>query len=181
MAGEILVLQRDATSVAAGMAWLQRAESAGDADAAFLLGKLGFRGESGLKPDYVTAREHLLRAAGLGHDGAGYYLGLIYKNGYGVTADAAEAVRWFARAADGNPIARFMLANAYRYGDGVARDMDRARELYESAAEDDSPEAVQTLAMAYRDGELGITRDEMQHRHYVLETAHVLKHPASAP
>ena len=45
----------------------------------------------------------------------------------------------------------------------------------------EGPEAVQTVAMAYRDGELGLARDEMQARHFMLETAHALKHPALRP
>jgi TPR repeat protein len=62
----------------------------------------------------------------------------------------------------------------------VPRDEREALRLYTEAAEQDHPEAVQTLAMAYRDGELGLARDEMQARHF-LETAHALKHPALRP
>ncbi|MGD7251973.1 hypothetical protein ACQCRB_19075, partial [Ralstonia pseudosolanacearum] len=78
-------------------------------------------------------------------------------------------------------LAMFMLANAYRDGDGVPRDEARALALYEQAAEHELPEAVQALAMAYQNGELGLARDDAAFRKQWLETAHALKHPALAP
>ncbi|MGD7312527.1 hypothetical protein ACQCSJ_14820, partial [Ralstonia pseudosolanacearum] len=84
-------------------------------------------------------------------------------------------------ARHGIPAAMFMLANAYRDGDGVPRDEARALALYEQAAEHELPEAVQALAMAYQNGELGLARDDAAFRKQWLETAHALKHPALAP
>lgn len=179
--GEILARQRDEASVPKGVAWLQRAAASGDAEATFMLGKLHFRGEPPLTRDYEAAARQFAIAAQKGHGGAAYYLGLMFRNGYGVRAAPTQAARWFEQAADTIPAARFMLANAYRYGEGVEKDEARALALYQSAAEDESPEAVQTLAMAYRNGELGLARDPMQFGHYVLETAHSLKHPARTP
>uniref|UniRef100_UPI0034DB59C1 tetratricopeptide repeat protein n=1 Tax=Burkholderia gladioli TaxID=28095 RepID=UPI0034DB59C1 len=124
----------------------------------------------------------LLPAAEAGDAAAAYYVGLIYRSGYGVSADPAEAARWFTRAArQALPAAQFMLANAYRDGAGVPRDEARALALYRSAAEHELPEALQALAMAYRSGELGVKRDEDAYHAQWLEAAHALKHPASAP
>jgi hypothetical protein len=35
--------------------------------------------------------------------------------------------------------------------------------------------------MAYTNGELGLQQDPDQARHYLMETAHALKHPALKP
>ena len=75
----------------------------------------------------------------------------------------------------------FMLANAYRDGEGVPRDEARALALYQDAAEHELPEAVQALAMAYQNGELGLKRDDAAYHQQWIETAHALKHPALAP
>lgn len=40
---------------------------------------------------------------------------------------------------------------------------------------------IQALAMAYRDGQLGLDRDERNFRFHLVETAHALKHPALKP
>jgi len=163
-------------------AWLRLAAQAGDPHAAFLLSKALMGDAAGAPDDGIRGARWLGAAADAGHAGAAFHLGIAHRNGYGVPRDAAKAARWFRVAADqGQPAAQFMLANAYRTGDGVPRDEGEALRLYTEAAEQDHPEAVQTLAMAYRDGELGLARDEMQARHYLLETAHALKHPALRP
>ncbi|MBU9688012.1 sel1 repeat family protein, partial [Burkholderia gladioli] len=146
------------------------------------LGRARFFGSGGVARDYGRALALLRPAAAAGDAAAAYYVGLIYRSGYGVSADPAEAARWFTRAArQALPAAQFMLANAYRDGAGVPRDEARALALYRSAAEHELPEAVQALAMAYRSGELGVKRDEDAYHAQWLEAAHALKHPASAP
>ncbi|MEK6423156.1 MAG: tetratricopeptide repeat protein [Burkholderia gladioli] len=176
-----------------GLGWLETAAEADPAardgataasvrQARFELGKARFFGNGGVTRDYGRALALLRPAAEAGDAPAAYYVGLIYRSGYGVPADPAEAARWFARAAGQQlPAAQFMLANAYRDGAGVPRDEARALALYRSAAEHELPEAVQTLAMAYRTGELGVKRDEDAYHAQWLEAAHALKHPASAP
>lgn len=74
-----------------------------------------------------------------------------------------------------------VLANAYSAGDGVARDNARALAWYQAAAEREHPAATQALAMAYRDGELGLAPDAENHRQHMAEAAHALKHPALNP
>lgn len=179
---EALIARNDHEAFAEGLVWLRKAAAQDDAEANMALGKLLFLGRPELVPDYPAAYRHFASAGAQGHPGAAYYLGLMLRSGYGVRENRAAAARWFALAAEKkSPAAMFMLANAYRDGDGVPHDEKRARELYEEAAELELPEAVQTLAMAYRNGELGLPQDEMQARHFTLETAHALKHPARVP
>ena len=165
-----------------GLQWLRRAAEGGDVDAAFQLGKLYSTGSSGIATDAIRAFAWFSAAGKAGHAGAAYYLGIAWRDGYGVKTDHAEAARWLRRAADsGIAAAQFLLANAYREGDGVPRNEAEAVHLYTSAAEQDHPEACQTLAMAYLNGELGLPRDEEEGRHYLMEAAHALKHPALKP
>ncbi|WP_374486481.1 tetratricopeptide repeat protein [Zoogloea sp.] len=165
-----------------GLQWLRRAAQEGDADAAFQLGKLYSVGGAGVSADAARAFGWFSAAGKTGHPGAAYYLGIAWRDGYGVKTDRAEAARWLRRAADaGIAAAQFLLANAYREGDGIPHNDAEALRLYAAAAEQDHPEACQTLAMAYLNGELGLERDEEEGRHYLMEAAHALKHPALRP
>ncbi|KVE73033.1 tetratricopeptide repeat protein [Burkholderia vietnamiensis] len=187
--GIALVDAREAGLRDEGRNWLEtaaRADGQADAPAArraqLALGKALLLGSGDLPKDYARARALLGEAAGHGEAAAAYYLGLIYRSGYGTAADPARAAQWFERAARADiPAADFMLANAYRDGSGVPRDEARALALYRRAAEHELPEAVQTLAMAYRNGELGLRPDATEFHAQWIETAHALKHPVIAP
>ncbi|HHL4084043.1 TPA: tetratricopeptide repeat protein, partial [Burkholderia sola] len=172
-----------------GRGWLETAAAADDkADgpaarrAQLALGKALLLGSGDLPKDYARARALLGAAASNGDPAAAYYLGLIYRSGYGIAADPVQAAQWFDIASRADiPAADFMLANAYRDGSGVSRDEARALALYRRAAEHELPEAVQTLAMAYRNGELGLRPDADEFHAQWIETAHALKHPVVAP
>ncbi len=172
-----------------GRGWLETAAAAaGKADAPaarraqLALGKALLLGSGDIPKDYARARALLAEAAGHGDPAAAYYLGLIYRSGYGTAADSVQAAHWFDLASRADiPAADFMLANAYRDGSGVPRDEVRALALYRRAAEHELPEAVQTLAMAYRNGELGLKPDADEFHAQWIETAHALKHPVVGP
>ncbi|WDS02948.1 tetratricopeptide repeat protein [Burkholderia ambifaria] len=171
-----------------GRGWLETAAADRKADspaarrAQLALGKALLLGSGDIPKDYARARALLGEAAGQGDPAAAYYLGLIYRSGYGTAADPVQAAHWFELASRADiPAADFMLANAYRDGSGVPRDEARALALYRRAAEHELPEAVQTLAMAYRNGELGLKPDADAFHAQWIETAHALKHPVVAP
>ncbi|AOJ70147.1 MULTISPECIES: tetratricopeptide repeat protein [Burkholderia] len=190
--GLALVGSRDLALRDEGMRWLETAAraaplgsaptSAGVRDARLALGKAWLLGTGGAARDYPRALAMLRPLAAVGDPNAAYYVGLIYRSGYGTPADPAEAARWFELSARHDiPAAQFMLANAYRDGSGVRRDEARALALYRQAADRELPEAVQTLAIAYRNGELGLPRDPDAFHAQWIEAAHALKHPALAP
>jgi len=170
-----------------GRGWLETAadgktDSPAARRAQLALGKALLLGSGDIPKDYARARTLLGEAAGRGDPAAAYYLGLIYRSGYGTAADPVQAAHWFELASRADiPSADFMLANAYRDGSGVPRDEARALALYRRAAEHELPEAVQTLAMAYRNGELGLKPDADEFHAQWIETAHALKHPVVAP
>jgi len=181
--GETLMTRAEVSTRADGERWLRAAADSGHVRAQFLLGKAAMLGGLATgRADLPLAWKQLQAAARAGDAGAAYYLGLLYRGGYGREAQPAQAARWFEVAADGGVAqAMFMLANAYREGEGVARDNAQAVAWYEAAAEREHPAAIQALAMAYRNGELGLAPDERQTRQQMAEAAHALKHPALNP
>ncbi|AGK48068.1 sel1 repeat family protein [Burkholderia thailandensis MSMB121] len=190
--GLALAGSRDLALRDEGRRWLETAAhanpagraptSAGVRDARLALGKAWLLGTGGVARDYPRALAMLRPLAAAGDPNAAYYVGLIYRSGYGTPADPTEAARWFELAARHDiAAAQFMLANAYRDGSGVHRDEARALALYRQAADHELPEAVQTLAIAYRNGELGLPRDPDAFHAQWIEAAHALKHPALAP
>lgn len=101
----------------------------------------------------------LKKQAAAGDAKAQYSLGVAYANGYGVSEDKSEAVRWWRKAADQGYIkAEFRLGVAYDLGDGVPRDEAEAVRWYRKAADQGDAEAQFNLGAAYRDG-AGVPKD----------------------
>jgi Sel1 repeat-containing protein len=83
----------------------------------------------------------------------------MYELGEGVAQDSAEAVRWYARAADqALPVAQFDLAYMYATGKGVPADAERAVRLYEPSAVS-VPVARFNLASLYLAGSGRVGKD----------------------
>jgi TPR repeat protein len=60
----------------------------------------------------------------------------MYENGYGVTKDDTEAVKWFRKAAEqGNATGQYNLGIMYENGYGVTKDYSEAVKWYRKAAE----------------------------------------------
>jgi len=79
---------------------------------------------------------------------ADYALGLKYRNGVGVAADAVRAARLIESAARAQvPAAMFTLSNMLMAGEGVVRDEAAARRWLEQAAELGYLAALQELAL----------------------------------
>lgn len=73
--------------------------------------------------DYAAALARWLPVAEAGDMRAEFYVGELYLRGEGVTADAATAAQWFARAAQrGHGEAQLALAGLYASGIGLKRD-----------------------------------------------------------
>ncbi len=73
--------------------------------------------------------------------------GMQYERGSGVTADYAQAVTWYRKAAEaGYPPAEFALGRLTETGHGVVRDDKAANDWYRRAAEHGFAEAQVQLA-----------------------------------
>jgi hypothetical protein len=121
-------------------------------DEDFAEGKISYQ-----RADFSTAIPVLRRAAEAGHSDAQVLLASILD-----AADSDdEAVAWYKKAADkGNPDGIFGLAGMLFSGEGAAKDVKAARELYTRAAETGHKGAIAALAQGYIRGDLDIPESE---------------------
>lgn len=147
-------------------AMLNRA-NAGNTEAQFKLAQMYM--ESGSDEHIEIAEEWALKAAGLGHAEAMYWLG----EGYVAYAkdmleeDPEEsktyfehAYHWLKQAAEEKHASAILeLSHFYRRGDVVEKDVAHSIELVEQAAKLGEVQAMRDLAFIYANG-LGIDADE---------------------
>jgi TPR repeat protein len=95
----------------------------------------------------------------------------MVRNGSGVAVDKVRAARLFEQAAlQGDADAAFTLSNMLRDGEGVPQDLAAARRWLQRAADGESPEALQQLAME--------EPDPARATQLFKEAAHALTHRA---
>jgi uncharacterized protein len=90
-----------------------------------LLAQAGFDEgvEAYAQADYAKAMAEFKPLAEQGDARAQYFVGFLYRYGYGVTADRAESGKWFRLAAEqGDSRSLFYLGKMYESGEGVERD-----------------------------------------------------------
>jgi TPR repeat protein len=84
-------------------------------------------------------------------------LGVIYRNGYGVTKDLKEAFKWFLKSAElGNSSSAMTdVGKCYRYGEGTPKDPQQAVMWFQKATQNEMPdyEAMYQLGTCYQKGE----------------------------
>ncbi len=141
--------------------------NAGNTEAQFKLAQMYM--ESGLDEHVEIAEEWALKAAGLGHVEAMYWLG----EGYVAYAkdmreeDPEESKTYFEHAhhwlkqaaAEQHPSAILELSNFYRRGDVVEKDVEKSIQMVEQAAKLGEVQAMRDLAFIYANG-LGIDANE---------------------
>ena len=82
-------------------------------------------------------------------------IGYLYKNGLGVKKNHKKAVKWYKKAAEGNHLeAMFNLANAYRLGRGIAKDVVMAEDLYRKSLCSGYKYSIVGLVALYASGNL---------------------------
>jgi uncharacterized protein len=134
-----------------GKAWLEQAAAKGEPRASYNLALLFL--STGAQGDLLRAVELLRRSADAEIGDAQHALGVLYLKGRGVSRDAAEAARWFERAARNGSLAgevehAIMLFN----GDGVPADERQAARRFRSAAAKGNAIAQNRLARLYAAG-----------------------------
>ncbi|MBV7535834.1 sel1 repeat family protein [Duganella sp. sic0402] len=144
----------------------------GDGEAAFQLGEMLRVGVLGVPSAPAAAAPWYQQAAQGRHARAALALGLLYKNGNGVTRDDAQAAHWLSVASElGNAHAMFLLSNIYNQGLGVQQDRAQARALLEEAAEHEYPPALQELAMTVELGDAHSPKDILRASHLMKEAS----------
>ena len=125
----------------AGLALLQRAAAGGDPAAEFELAVVYHSG-TGVKQDFVLARDWYAKAAEQGHSQAQRELAVLQGQPAGMS--------WLQKAADGNNgDALFDLAVMYARGDNGPQDLRRAFDFALRAAEAGQVQAQAFVASAY--------------------------------
>lgn len=118
---------------------------------------------------YVVAFYQLAayqKAGNLENSLAQYYLGLLYKYGFGVDRDYKAAIHWFTLAAEKNLAkAQFELGRMYQYVPEYKCEK-KAFHWFEAAANQGVTEAHLELGMIYE--EMGKEQDEKANRHFQL-------------
>jgi hypothetical protein len=119
-------------------------------------------GGTGFAPNYEEAFRWYSKAAELGSPYAQYCVGTCFLEGQGVPKDAAEAVKWFLKAAQQKPpgfsCAQHAVGSCYRDGQGVTQDYSEAVRWFRKAAENGLAVAQYDLATSCRLGK-GRARD----------------------
>ena len=109
--------------------------------------------------DYAEAYKWFKQAADQGNAKGQNGLGLLYKNGYGVTKDYNEALKWYHKAVDQDyASAQNNLGTMYENGNGVLKDYKEAAKWYRKAAEQGHARAQNNLGRLFRDGK-GVAKD----------------------
>ena len=145
----------DAGDLTRAIGLYEQAVMEGQASGAAQIARLYMEGGEGLAPDYALAMDWAQRAGDMG-DGRGLlYLGMIWMEGLGVTADLDKATAYFTQADAGGDIkaARYLGLIAMEKGDETA-----SAEWFAKGAESGDITSQYYLGRAYELG-LGVTQD----------------------
>ncbi|WP_051710338.1 tetratricopeptide repeat protein [Andreprevotia chitinilytica] len=151
----------DSTGMQQAADWYEQAAQAGDEQARFELGMTYLKGE-GRTQDLAQARHWFAALPAMPQ--AQFRLGQMLINGEGGPKDVARGRQLVETAADKHErVALFTLGNWYRYGDnGKPKDEQRALHYYQAAANWQYAPALQELAMALDNGEMGLEVDTVR-------------------
>jgi serine/threonine protein kinase/TPR repeat protein len=146
------------------LADLITAANRGDPDAQNQLGIKYALGEDGLTRDDVKAVDLYRQAAYQGFAKAEVNLGDMYFYGRGgLSQSYLDAQSWYLKAAQqDSPLAQFRLGVMYEKGLGTNKDVLRAVQYYQSAANEGYAEAENLMGIFYATGTGGITEDDKQ-------------------
>ncbi|HEV2609865.1 MAG TPA: tetratricopeptide repeat protein [Noviherbaspirillum sp.] len=136
----------------------EQAARLGNSDAAYNLGRSCYLGRGCVEDEEAASRWYRL-AIEDGHVWASYLQSLLYFDGInGSPPDHDRALPLLYSAANILPEAKNYLANLYEHGDIIEQDMERAFQLYLSAAEDGLGDAMFNVAALFTQGK-GIEQD----------------------
>jgi TPR repeat protein len=121
--------------------------------------------------DFAKALALLQKAAADGQAAAMDNLGLLYRDGKGVTQDYGKALLWFQNAANaGDTDAMNNLGLLYYYARGVVQNYGKARYWYQKSADADDKTGMYNLGVMYREGQ-GVPQDYGKAREWYQKAA----------
>ncbi len=158
--GRVLIEGRGGPQDAeAAVLWLGKAVEQNHAAAATLLARIYLSDvPGGPARDPKVAADLLTRAATRGEAEAQYLLGLLYRNGEGVSQDFEVAFNWHLAAAEQqHALAQFALSDLYFNGPEARRDPESGLRWLRAAAGQAVPDAQVRLASLLDDEASGFT------------------------
>jgi localization factor PodJL len=124
-------------------------------------------------PPEAVGPERLRNAAAAGDATALFEVASRYAEGRGVSANAAEAAKWYKLAAErGMAIAQFRIASLYERGEGVEQSRMAAAEWYRRAAEQGNVRAMHNLAVMLSEGIGGPADFKEASRWFIMAADH---------
>lgn len=133
--------------------WFHEAAKQGDMDAQDNLAEMYANG-TGVDADAKLSLEWRMKAADQGHGGALLALAFSYSLGTdGVDQNNSRAFEYASKgAANGDPVAQWLLGNLYLNGEGVQEDQRKSFEWYLKSAEQGYAASENMVGMAYSNG-----------------------------
>ena len=122
----------------------------------YLKGEAYYFGTDTVQQNYKKAFTWYQRAALQGHPFAQCQLGLMYRDGRGITKDEKKAFDWFMKAAKNQqscPRGKFYVARSYHFGNGVPVDYEKAVKWYLTAANQGDAYAQLNLGSCFEKGD----------------------------
>ncbi len=148
----------DPQALNAAIATVQKMVDAGDAEAAFRLGRY-YHLESA-EPNYTLALRYYQIASDANHAWATNNLGLLYRDGLGVPKSAARAYEYFLKASrQNNPWSYVNLADMTFDGSGVPPDAGKGIAWLEEGGQNNCTLCLIEEAAIYHSGSYGIPVD----------------------
>ena len=123
----------------------EQAESA-ETDEYYEAGRRSLYGLDGAQIDLEDAHTNFTKSQELGNTNANFYLGVL-AHFYGYPKRDYEQARAYYEQSGDNPYAQIGLGFLYYNGNGVEQDMEKGREIFQSAADQGIIEGYYGLAM----------------------------------
>jgi TPR repeat protein len=147
----------DTPSFGTAIAVVQQMVDAGNAEAAFRLGR--FYHLESREPDYALALKYYQKASGENHAWATNNLGLLYRDGLGAPRSKDKALEYFKKAADQhNPWAYLNLADA-AFSGSEKNTAHTGIEWLEEGGRNQCTMCLIEQAAIYHSGAYGVARD----------------------
>jgi eukaryotic-like serine/threonine-protein kinase len=159
-----VAVELDPAKLSGPLADIVTAANRGDPAAQNQLGVKFAQGEDPIPRDDVKAVELYRLAANQGFARAETNLGDMYFYGRGgLRQSSSDAASWYLKASQQDwPDAQYRLGYMYEKGIGTDKDVQRAVQLYQSAADHGYAEAQNLLGILYATGGDGLKEDDKQ-------------------
>jgi len=134
--------------IGGGMAIVRRAAELGDDEAAYRMGRFHDEGNHPdfAEQDYAKAAHYYEIGAAENHRGSLHDLGRLVVHGMGVPQDKARGLELIGKSAQqGSVNSEILLGKLYQFGKVIDKDVARARDHYQRAADAENPEGMRRL------------------------------------